>query len=106
MSRHRLKVAQRDFCVSISTSEGTRALNRSERSAPGVVGIAKGAGEVRGLVRGPHRGDLRNLRARDSLTEKTIIPLPSASGKGLESVPHHDGIVLKLALGEYLNLRQ
>jgi hypothetical protein len=52
MSRHRLKVAQREFysrldslhrSVSVATSEGTRALNRSERSAPGAVGIAKGA---------------------------------------------------------------
>ena len=30
--------------------------------------------ESRGLGRGPHRGDLRNLRARDSLTENTRLP--------------------------------
>ena len=57
MSRHRLKVVQREFysrstawryeqrhrSVSVANAEGTRALNRSERSAPGALGIAKGA---------------------------------------------------------------
>ena len=29
--------------------------------------------ESGGVGRGPHRGDLRNLRARDSLTETTLL---------------------------------
>jgi hypothetical protein len=39
--------------------------------------------EFDGLGRGPHRGDLRNLRARDSLTETTLRTGTLAVAAGL-----------------------